>query len=117
MKETWIAEELNSLGMSHKIKGHQACRTAVAMILDAGFKPEIRFVYEAAAERLKTDSANVERNIRYAVEKTWETGDWEAIDRTFGLTVDRERGKPTNSEFLFLIADRVKNRMKQERDA
>ncbi len=113
MQEMWIAEELNGLGMSHKIKGHQACRTAVAMILEAGFRPEIRFVYEAVAERLKTDRANVERNIRYAVEKTWETGDWEAIDRVFGYTVDRERGKPTNSEFLFLIAERVKNRMRK----
>lgn len=111
MYEVLIAEELNNLGMSHKIKGHTACRTAIALIMEAGFRPEIRFVYDATAEKLKTDSANVERNIRYAVEKTWETGNWEAIDRAFGLTVDRDRGKPTNSEFLFLIADRVKNRI------
>lgn len=104
-----IKKELNKLGMNNDLKGYYYCKYAIELIIKLGFFVEINNVYVLIGDKFKTSGKNVERNIRYSIEKTWEKGNTENIDKMFGYSVDYERGKPTNREFLFMIADRVKN--------
>ncbi len=103
-----ITNLLNLLGMSPKMKGYQYSRYAVEILLMQRARPEIESVYFQVAQKFETAMSCVERNIRYAIEKTWEKGNLSGIYAVFGYTVSQDRGKPTNSEFLFMLADRIK---------
>lgn len=103
-----ISQKLDELGMSRKLKGYYYIRSAISDIIRLEYIPDIKTIYIKAAEIHLTNFSNIERNIRYAIEKTWEIGNTEMIYKTFGYTINAEKGKPTNSEFLFLLADNIK---------
>ena len=102
-----ITCELDNLGMSNKIRGYAFCRSAIEKIASCGWEISIDSIYDFVAQKYNTNKSCVERNIRYAVERTWEVGDIDRIFDVFGYTVRNDKGKPTNSEFLFMLADRV----------
>lgn len=104
-----ITYELDTLGMSKKIRGYNFCRSAVEELLKRDSFCRMDTVYGKVAKKFNTNILCVERNIRYAVEKTWEKGNIDTIEEKFGFTVSMEKGKPTNSEFIYMIADRVKH--------
>lgn len=103
-----ISRNLDDIGMCRKLKGYYYIRCAVSDIIRYGCFTEINKIYKNVSEIYFTNPKNIERNIRYAIETTWEKGNNKEIYKLFGYTINAEKGKPTNSEFLFLIADIVK---------
>ena len=67
-----------------------------------------KLLYPTIAKRFQTTSSRVERAIRHAIEVAWSRGRMETLDAMFGYTIDTGKGKPTNSEFIALIADRIR---------
>ena len=103
-----ISEQLDLIGMSRKLKGYYFIRASISEIIRYDFFVETNLIYNNVAKIYATNLKNVERNIRYAIEKTWEKGCMENIYKLFGYTVSADKGKPTNREFLCLIADKIK---------
>ena len=108
------SELLSLLGMSPKGKGYYFVRCAVENILTYPYQPKILTIYRFVAKNYSTNVPCVERNIRYAIERTWECGNLKNIYLIFGYTVSPEKGKPTNSEFLFMLAERIKMNTKKD---
>lgn len=104
-----VENELYNLGMDNALKGFAYAWCAIEIIAHKGFFVKIEKVYIETAKKFNTKYKNVERNIRYSIEKTWEKGNVDYIDKIFGYSIDIERGKPTNREFLFMLADKIKN--------
>lgn len=98
---------LDLIGMDKSLKGYKYSLLAINEIANGSLWQDTNVVYENVGKRCNTKKENVERNIRYAIETTWEQGNIKQIDRIFGYTVDKEKGKPTNREFIFMIADKV----------
>ncbi len=101
---------LDELGMNNKIRGYNYSRSAICFVALNDFWVTADEIYLYVSKQFSTTPDCVERNIRYAIEKTWEKGCFESINSMFGYTVSSEKGKPTNSEFIFMIADRVRAR-------
>lgn len=99
---------LELIGMNKRLKGYSYALNAINEALKLNDFININHIYDKVGYKFLANSVNVERNIRYAIENTWEQGNVKEIDKLFGYTVDREKGKPTNSEFIFLIADKIK---------
>lgn len=99
---------LELIGMDKKLKGYQYSVSAINEAAQQYGFSNINHIYEQVGCSFSVKRINVERNIRYAIESTWEQGNVNEIDKLFGYTVDREKGKPTNSEFIFLLADKIK---------
>ena len=106
---TNVEEYLQALGMDSKMKGYGYCCAAVEIIASRELFIKLEVVYFLVARKYATKEWSVERNVRYAIEKTWEKGDIQKILDVFGYTVDKERGKPTNREFLFMLADKIRS--------
>ena len=99
-----------SIGIPAHIKGYQYLREAVRMVMD---NPELmgritKELYPGIAHRFGTTSSKVERAIRHAIEVAWSRGKMDTIDELFGYTVSVGKGKPTNSEIIALIADKIR---------
>ena len=71
-----------------------------------------KILYPTVAKKFSTTSSRVERAIRHAIEVAWERGELDIIDDYFGFTINTERGKPTNSEFIAMIADKIRLRIR-----
>mgnify|MGYP002803338987 CR=1 FL=1 len=71
-----------------------------------------KVLYPEVAKRYNTTASRVERAIRHAIEVAWDRGDLETLQRFFGYTVSNAKGKPTNSEFIAMISDRIRLQMK-----
>ena len=71
-----------------------------------------KILYPEVAKRYRTTPSRVERAIRHAIEVAWDRGDLETLQKFFGYTVSNAKGKPTNSEFIAMIADRIRLRLK-----
>lgn len=102
-----ISETLDLIGMDKSLKGYRYSLLAINELANCNLWQDINAVYDFVGKICCTKKENVERNIRYAIENTWEHGDIKQIDKIFGYTVDKEKGKPTNREFIFMIADKV----------
>ena len=76
-----------------------------------------KVLYPQVAKTFATTPSRVERAIRHAIEVAWDRGDLETLQKYFGYTVNSAKGKPTNSEFIAMIADRIQLRLKQQRRA
>lgn len=105
-----ISKMLHDLGIPSHIKGYQFLRDAVYMIFDnpsiiGGITKEL---YPELAARYNTTVSRVERAIRHAVEVSWNRGDIKLMENIFGHSVDIDRAKPTNSEFIVTIADKLR---------
>ncbi len=105
-----ITKMLHELGIPSHIKGYQYIREAVGIIFD---KPEViggitKELYPELAKKFNTTVSRVERAIRHAVEVSWNRGNLDFMEELFGYSVDIDKAKPTNSEFMVTIADKLR---------
>lgn len=105
-----VTDMIHEIGVPAHIKGYQYLREAISMsVEDATMINAItKILYPTIAKKFQTTSSRVERAIRHAIEVAWSRGKMETLDALFGYTVDNGKGKPTNSEFIALIADKIR---------
>ncbi|MCM1527359.1 MAG: sporulation initiation factor Spo0A C-terminal domain-containing protein [Bacteroides sp.] len=105
-----VTDMIHEIGVPAHIKGYQYLREAIMMsVEDSSMLSSItKILYPTIAKRFQTTPSRVERAIRHAIEVAWSRGRMETLDALFGYTVDTGKGKPTNSEFIALIADRIR---------
>lgn len=108
--ERAVTEIIHQIGIPAHIKGYHYLRTAIILSVN---DPEMinsvtKVLYPTVAGRYHTTASRVERAIRHAIEIAWDRGDVDVLNSYFGYTVRTSRGKPTNSEFIALIADRLR---------
>lgn len=108
--ETDVTNIIHEIGVPAHIKGYQYLRDAIMMsVNDVEMLNSItKLLYPSIAKRHKTTPSRVERAIRHAIEVAWSRGKMDTIDELFGYTVSNGKGKPTNSEFVALIADKIR---------
>jgi two-component system response regulator (stage 0 sporulation protein A) len=109
-----VTNIIHEIGIPAHIKGYLYLREAIMMVINrvdllSGVTKEL---YPSIASKYKTTPSRVERAIRHAIEVAWSRGNVDVINSIFGHTVNRERGKPTNSEFIAMVADRLRMQMK-----
>ncbi len=105
-----ITKILHELGIPSHIKGYQYIRDGVGLVFD---NPEMiggitKELYPELASKFDTTVSRVERAIRHAIEVSWNRGDWDLMEEIFGNSVDIDKAKPTNSEFIVTIADKLR---------
>ena len=105
-----VTDIIHEIGVPAHIKGYQYLREAIMMsVKDPAMISSItKVLYPTIAKRFQTTPSRVERAIRHAIEVAWSRGRMETLDALFGYTVNTGKGKPTNSEFIALIADRIR---------
>ena len=105
-----ITELMKVLGIPAHIKGYQYIREAIMMTVnDMNLLNYItKLLYPTIAKKYKTTSSSVERAIRHAIEVAWNKGQIDVLEDMFGYTISAGKGKPTNSEFIALIADKLR---------
>lgn len=105
-----ITDIIHELGIPAHIKGYQYIREGILMAIeDINMMNYItKLLYPTIAKKYKTSSSSVERAIRHAIEVAWNRGRIEVLEEMFGYTSIEEKGKPTNSEFIALIADKLR---------
>ena len=108
--ESDVTNIIHEIGVPAHIKGYQYLRDAIMMsVNDSEMLNSItKLLYPSIAKRHKTTPSRVERAIRHAIEVAWSRGKMDTIDELFGYTVSNGKGKPTNSEFVALIADKIR---------
>lgn len=108
--ENDVTEIIREIGIPAHIKGYQYIREGIIMAInDMNMLNYItKLLYPSIAKKYKTTSSSVERAIRHAIEVAWGRGKIEVIEEMFGYTVSAGKGKPTNSEFIALIADKLR---------
>ncbi|HEY5583929.1 MAG TPA: sporulation transcription factor Spo0A [Ruminiclostridium sp.] len=112
--EIEVTNIMHEIGVPAHIKGYQYLRDAIMMVVkDLDVINSItKLLYPTIAKSYNTTPSRVERAIRHAIEVAWSRGQVEAIDKLFGYTVNIGKGKPTNSEFIAMIADKLRLEMK-----
>ena len=112
--ESMVTSIIHEIGVPAHIKGYQYLREAI--IIAVGDMDVInaitKVLYPQVAKAFQTTPSRVERAIRHAIEVAWDRGDLDTLQRFFGYTVSNTKGKPTNSEFIALIADRLQLQLK-----
>ncbi len=108
--EITITDILHQIGVPAHIKGYHYLRDSIMMCVN---RPEIinavtKELYPSVAKKYETTSSRVERAIRHAIEVAWDRGDVDVLNSYFGYTIHNGRGKPTNSEFIAMISDRLR---------
>lgn len=108
--ETDVTNMIHEIGVPAHIKGYQYLRDAIMMAVeDMNMLNSItKILYPTIAKNHQTTPSRVERAIRHAIEVAWSRGKMDTIDELFGYTVSVGKGKPTNSEFIALIADKIR---------
>ena len=98
------------MGVPAHVKGYQYLRNAIVMVTEEAnlMGAVTKELYPMIAEKYYTTPSRVERAIRHAIELAWDRGNVDLMNRYFGFTIDIERGKPTNSEFIAMIADKLR---------
>ena len=112
--ETVVTEIILQIGIPAHIKGYQYIRDGIIMTVR---EPDVingvtKVLYPAIAKKNETTASRVERAIRHAIEVAWDRGDVDVLNSYFGYTIHNLRGKPTNSEFIAMIADKIRLRYK-----
>ena len=112
--ETNITMYIQQLGVPAHIKGYQYIRDAIMMVIEDmdAINSITKFLYPTVAKHYNTTSSRVERAIRHAIEVAWDRGNPEFLNDMFGYTIMSSKGKPTNSEFIAMIADKIRLEMK-----
>ena len=113
--EVTVTEIIHQIGVPAHIKGYHYLREAIIMSVN---DPEMinsvtKVLYPAVAKRFDTTSSRVERAIRHAIEVAWDRGDVDTLNSYFGYTVHNTKGKPTNSEFIAMISDKLRLKLRQ----
>lgn len=108
--ETRITDMIHEIGIPAHIKGYHYLRDAIMMAVEDMdvLNAVTKVLYPTVAKRHQTTSSRVERAIRHAIEVAWSRGKLDTLDSLFGYTVSNGKGKPTNSEFIALIADTLR---------
>lgn len=111
-----ITKILHDLGVPSHIKGYQYIKEGIMLIYEnprmiGGITKEL---YPEIANKYNTTVSRVERAIRHAIEVSWNRGDWDLMDEIFGHSVDVDKAKPTNSEFIVTVADKLRLEYKKE---
>ena len=101
---------IHEIGVPAHIKGYQYLREAIMMSVDdiEMLNSITKILYPTIAKKFQTTPSRVERAIRHAIEVAWSRGKMDTIDELFGYTIHNGKGKPTNSEFIALIADKIR---------
>lgn len=115
--ESRVTEILHEIGVPAHIKGYYYLRSAIMWATNDKHLIEAitKELYPGIAEEFHTTASRVERAIRHAIEVAWGRGDIEILHKWFGWTVSSTRGKPTNSEFIALVSDKLRLEMKKEK--
>lgn len=105
-----VTDMIHEIGVPAHIKGYQYLREAIMMsVTDVEMLGSItKVLYPTIAKKYQTTPSRVERAIRHAIEVAWSRGRMETLDALFGYTINTGKGKPTNSEFIALIADKIR---------
>ena len=105
-----VTDMIHEIGVPAHIKGYHYLREAIIMAVDdiEMLNSITKILYPTIAKNFQTTPSRVERAIRHAIEVAWSRGRMETLDALFGYTVNHGKGKPTNSEFIALIADRIR---------
>ena len=108
--EVMVTGILHNIGVPAHIKGYHYLRDGIILsLLDPnGMSSVTKQLYPAVAKRFGTTASRVERAIRHAIEVAWDRGDVDVLNSYFGYTIQNSRGKPTNSEFIAMIADKMR---------
>ena len=112
--ETQVTQIIHQIGVPAHIKGYQYLRTAILLtIKDSDIINSVtKILYPSVAKKYQTTTSRVERAIRHAIEVAWDRGDVDTLNSYFGYTIQNNRGKPTNSEFIAMIADNLRLKYK-----
>jgi len=115
--EITVTEILHQIGVPAHIKGYQFLRNAILLTMnDPDYINAVtKRLYPEIAKQNGTTPSRVERAIRHAIEVAWDRGDVDTLNSYFGYTIHNLRGKPTNSEFIAMIADKMRLDKKQKR--
>ncbi len=108
--ESDVTAIIHDVGVPAHIKGYQYLREAIIMSVNDNemLNSITKILYPSIAKKFQTTASRVERAIRHAIEVAWNRGRMDTIDELFGYTINAEKGKPTNSEFIALIADKIR---------
>ncbi len=108
--EVEVTRIIHEIGVPAHVKGYQYLRAAIMLVTE-----EVNYLgavtkelYPTIANKYDTTPSRVERAIRHAIELAWDRGDMDRINKFFGYTINGEKGKPTNSEFIAIIADKLR---------
>ena len=112
--ESMVTNIIHEIGLPAHIKGYQYLREAIIIAVDDMdvINAITKVLYPQVAKTFQTTPSRVERAIRHAIEVAWDRGDLDTLQSFFGYTVSNTKGKPTNSEFIALIADRLQLQLK-----
>ena len=112
--ETMVTNIIHEIGVPAHIKGYQYLREAIIIAVNDMdvINAITKVLYPQVAKSFQTTPSRVERAIRHAIEVAWDRGDLDTLQRFFGYTVSNTKGKPTNSEFIALIADKLQLQLK-----
>lgn len=108
--EVQVTEEILEIGIPAHVKGYHYVRSAIILAIT---EPDVinavtKIIYPTIAKQYKTSPSRVERAIRHAIEVAWDRGNVDTLNSIFGYSISSSRGKPTNSEFIAMIADRLR---------
>lgn len=112
--ETQVTKIIHQIGVPAHIKGYQYLRYSIMLSIE---NPDMmgsvtKVLYPTVAKHFQTTPSRVERAIRHAIEVAWDRGDVDVLSSYFGYTIQSSRGKPTNSEFIAMIADKLRLNLK-----
>ena len=112
--EAQVTRIIHQIGVPAHIKGYQYLRTAILLtVKDSDIINSVtKVLYPSVAKKYQTTTSRVERAIRHAIEVAWDRGDVDTLKSYFGYTIQNNRGKPTNSEFIAMIADNLRLKYK-----
>ena len=112
--EAQVTKIIHQIGVPAHIKGYQYLRTAILMTIEDNdiINSVTKVLYPTVAKKYQTTTSRVERAIRHAIEVAWDRGDIDTLNSYFGYTIQNSRGKPTNSEFIAMIADNLRLKYK-----
>lgn len=115
--EEYVTHMLHEIGIPAHIKGYHYLRDGIMMAIDDMdvLNAITKVLYPTVAKKNQTTASRVERAIRHAIEVAWSRGKLDTIDELFGYTVNTGKGKPTNSEFIALIADTIRLKYRKNR--
>jgi Response regulator containing CheY-like receiver domain and AraC-type DNA-binding domain len=112
--ELMVTEIIHQIGVPAHIKGYHYLRDSIIMVIEQSsiINSVTKQLYPAVAKRNNTTSSRVERAIRHAIEVAWDRGDVDVLTSYFGYTIHNGRGKPTNSEFIAMISDKLRLKLR-----
>ncbi len=112
--EVVVSRIMHQIGVPAHIRGYQYLRHAIILsVTDSEMISSVtKILYPTVAKTFKTTPSRVERAIRHAIEVAWDRGDVDVLSSYFGYTIQNDRGKPTNSEFIAMISDNLKLQMR-----